>query len=90
MGAYAPFSMDIADFTGIIPQLYPFRIFISKVMHEAVVEINEQGTEATAATGIEIKPFSMPYYFKCDRPFMFFIHEKTNNCLLFVGKFLKP
>jgi serpin B len=93
LGAKLPFSERQADFSGINPKN---ELYISKVIHQAVVEVNEQGTEAAAATAVVmVKRMAMItqeviHEFKCNRPFMFFIHDNTNKCLLFAGKYVQP
>lgn len=66
---------------------------IQNVIHQAFVEVNEEGTEAAAATaviiGIKMGP-KIPIIFKVDRPFLFFIYEKSNNVILFMGRVMKP
>lgn len=89
MGANLVFSQD-ADFSGISTRK---GLFISSVIHQAVVEVNERGTEAAAATGLSIAAFSFirpnrVVDFICDRPFMIIIHDKKT--MLFMGKFVQP
>lgn len=66
---------------------------IQNVIHQAFVEVNEEGTEAAAATaviiGIKMAP-KIPVVFRVDRPFLFFIYEKTNGVILFMGRLQKP
>lgn len=92
MGAALAFDQARADFSGINSD--PSGLFISKVVHQAVVEVNEEGTEAAAATGVimmtRMAPMDEPRDFYCDRPFLFVIHEKTHNTTLFMGKYVKP
>lgn len=92
MGAHLPFDQGRADFTGINAD--PSGLYISKVVHQAVVEVNEEGTEAAAATGIIMMTrcavIEDPIEFTCDRPFLFVIHERTHNTTLFIGKYVKP
>lgn len=93
LGATLPFDQDKADFTGINSS--PSGLYISKVVHQAVVDINEEGTEAAAATGVIMMTrcamvVNEPREFICDRPFLFVIHEKTHNTVLFIGKYAKP
>jgi len=78
-----------ADFSGIDgrPDLY-----ISSVLHKAFVEVNEEGTEAAAATAVimtlkSIGPNEPPerITFDCDHPFIFTIHHKETGTILFMG-----
>ena len=92
MGAPIPFDMKQADFSGIGPEL-----FISAIVHQAVVEVNEEGTEAAAATAFDVCSMSSsppvgpkPIYFICNRPFLFIIYEKKHGTVLFMGKYVKP
>ena len=54
--------------------------------------MNEQGTEAAAATyiAISIRTSSWPFEFKCDRPFMFLIRDKQTDLTLFSGHVVDP
>jgi serpin B len=66
---------------------------VSKVIHKVVVEVNEEGSEAAAATTIFIRahttsvhPEPTVYEFKAYHPFMFFIRDNRNGMNLFVGQ----
>ena len=67
---------------------------ISKVIHKAFVEVNEEGTVAAAATAVTMIPTSSvgppPTEFKADRPFMFFIRHTESGAILFAGRFQSP
>ena len=89
MGMTKAFSKD-ADFSGISPSK---DLYISTVAHKAFVDINEEGTEAAAATGIGVRAAAMPpkkVVFKADRPFLFFIRHDPTDTILFFGRFIKP
>ncbi len=75
---------DSADFSGMRDGLY-----ISRVLHKAFIEINEQGSEAAAATVVEMLESSMqePLVFRADHPFVFIIYEKETDTILFIGKY---
>ncbi len=71
-------------------------LFLSALIHKAFVEVNEEGTEAAAATAgimtmksaaIQPKPITE---FKANRPFIFMIQEKSTGLILFLGKIAKP
>ncbi|XP_045596624.2 LOW QUALITY PROTEIN: ipis-1 [Procambarus clarkii] len=65
---------------------------VSRGIHKAVVEVNEEGSEAAAATGI-IVTFSLPpkpKKFTLNRPFVFLIHDNHTNNILFIGIYRKP
>jgi len=68
-------------------------IEISRVLHEAVVIVNEEGTEAAAATIVEMKAESMPaepWVMTCDRPFLFVITDEPTGAILFIGTCYDP
>lgn len=93
LGATHAFDSAKADFSGINSN--PDGLHISKVFHKAVVEINEEGTEAAAATGLMLgtRMLAMQletHEFHCNRPFIFVINENTHNNILFMGKYVKP
>ena len=78
-----------ADFSGINPG-----IFISEVMHKAVIEVNEKGSEAAAATVVAMAESAMPVdemiEFTVDRPFFFVIADDRSGAILFMGKVVSP
>ena len=68
---------------------------ISKVVHKAYVDTNEEGSEAAAATGVAMVRASMPlkqepFTFRADRPFLFVIRDTATNTPLFVGRIANP
>lgn len=92
LGMEIPFS-DMADFTNIFGPDHT--ILISDVMHKAFIEVNEEGTEAAAATVVVFIESSIGggsdeviLYF--NRPFIFFIREVSSAEILFAGKLIKP
>lgn len=98
MGMPAPFSQPAADFRHINghPGSSASGLYISDVLHKAFVEINEEGTEAAAATavhmrakGIGLRPPKIPV-FRADHPFLFFIRHKKTGSILFVGRLTDP
>lgn len=79
------FFTSAADLTGISAM---GKLLASKVIHKAFVEVNEEGTEAAAATGIAMMCYSalMPdTRFVVDRPFMFLIRSQDPDVILFMG-----
>lgn len=60
---------------------------VSKVVHKALIEVNEEGTEAAAATGAEATSYSMGTYFVADRPFFFAI--LNGDGIYFSGRVVK-
>lgn len=89
MGVKDAFSDIRADFSGITGKR---ELYISKVLHKAFIEVNEEGTEAAAATGIvmEITAVRPRKVFKADHPFVFIIHENKYGNILFFGRIIKP
>lgn len=88
MGLTAPFDPAAADFSGMSsdPGLY-----LAKVIHKAFVAVEEEGTEAAAATAvIAMRGPSQPAVFKADHPFVFVIRDNATHELLFVGRVVQP
>lgn len=61
-----------------------------QVLHQAVLKVDEKGTEAAAATTIEIMPMSLPDAMILNRPFLVFIVEDSTKSILFMGKISNP
>ncbi len=91
MGMPTAFSPG-ADFSGMAEDAEYF--FISEVFHKAFVDVNEEGTEAAAATGVVIRETAVvleePEPFRADRPFIFLIQERETGRILFMGRFSEP
>ncbi|WP_242920760.1 serpin family protein [Pontibacter liquoris] len=79
---------DQADFSRMVAG--QANLAISKVKHKAFVEVNEEGTEAAAATSVGISLTSLPPTIRIDRPFVFLIREKSSNAILFMGQLMQP
>ncbi|KAF1661382.1 Protein Z-dependent protease inhibitor, partial [Aptenodytes patagonicus] len=77
----------MADLSHLTDQGY---VAVSQVVQKAVIEVDEEGTKATAATGSEITAFTVPPVIKVDRPFLFMIFEETFKTLLFIGRVVDP
>ncbi|MGH0163029.1 UNVERIFIED_CONTAM: hypothetical protein FKN15_044553 [Acipenser sinensis] len=66
-------------------------LFLSQVVHKSFVEVNEEGTEAAAATaGIIAFCMLREEHFTVDHPFLFFIRHKKTNSILFFGRYSSP
>uniref|UniRef100_A0A8C1PXX0 Serpin B6 n=1 Tax=Cyprinus carpio TaxID=7962 RepID=A0A8C1PXX0_CYPCA len=67
-------------------------LVVSKVIHKAFVEVNEEGTEAAAATGVVVmnRCLRIPQFFNADHPFLFFIRHNPTKSILFYGRFCSP
>ena len=90
MGMTDAFS-DGADFSGMDGKK---DLFISAVIHKAYVDVNEEGTEAAAATGVTLKltsfgPSETPV-FRADHPFLFLIRDNKSGGILFIGRVMNP
>ncbi|KAF6303221.1 serpin family B member 10 [Rhinolophus ferrumequinum] len=89
MGMSDAFNQSKADFSGMSVE---GNLFLSNVFHKSFVEINEQGTEASAGTGSEVSlRIRLPSIeFNADHPFLFFIRHNKTNSILFYGRFCSP
>jgi serpin B len=90
MGMTDAFSRE-ADFSGMTAGR---ELFISAVVHQAYVDVNEEGTEAAAATGVTMKllsagPERTPV-FRADHPFLFLIRDVPSGSILFLGRTMNP
>jgi serine protease inhibitor len=85
LGMPSAFSLD-ADLTGM-SSVKP--LFLAAVVHKAFVEINEEGTEAAAATA-HVATRSQGETFIADHPFIFLIRENGSGSILFLGRIVDP
>jgi len=89
MGMLDAFS-EKADFSGMDGTR---ELFIGAVLHKAFVAVNEQGTEAAAATAVAMQTKALsfpPVVFCADHPFVFLIRANSTGSLLFIGRLLNP
>lgn len=63
---------------------------VSKVIHQSFLEVNEEGSEAAAATVVGIELVSLPAVTRVNKPFVFLIRERNSGTILFSGKLLDP
>ena len=89
MGIIDAFSPGSADFSGMDGTN---NLFISKALHQSFIDVNEEGTEAAAATAVIVELTAIPEQkeFKADHPFVFLIQHKLTGALLFMGKVMNP
>jgi len=89
MGMVDAFDVLAADLSGISGKK---DLSITKVIHKAVIEVNEEGSEAAAATAVIIGVKAVPFNpeFKADRPFLFLIRHNATGSILFLGRVMKP
>ncbi len=90
LGMPTPFT-DRADFSGMAET----PLSISEVVQEAFIQVDETGTEATAATALTLGATSMPMgdpppEFRADHPFLFLIRDNATGTILFLGRVLDP
>ncbi len=89
MGMPLAFS-DKADFSGMSEE---GNLAISAVIHKAFVDVNEEGTEAAAATGVGMRATAAgppPEVFRADHPFLFLIRDTRSGSILFLGRLTHP
>ncbi|MBA7514216.1 hypothetical protein ES705_06241 [subsurface metagenome] len=87
MGMPSAFTGE-ADFSGMTGKR---DLYISQVIHQAFVEVNEEGTEAAAATAAIMEEGAvMSKVFRADHPFIFIIQQKDTGNILFLGKVVDP
>ncbi len=90
LGMVDAFDDMRADFSAMCEE----HVYITAVLHKAFVEVNEEGTEAAAATGVVVGVRSVmvdePVTFTADRPFLFAICDLRTDSILFMGRLADP
>jgi len=90
MGMPTAFNSDRADFSGITTEE---KLFITAVIHQANIDIDEKGTTAAAATAVVMGRTSMPadvVTLRVDRPFLFALRDVPTGTILFLGRVADP
>ncbi len=93
MGMPDAFTPFVSDFSAMSPAA---DLYISKVIHQAFIKLDEAGTEAAAATAVimvketSAKPIEIAKEFRADHPFLFVIRDNKNGSILFMGKMMNP
>lgn len=98
LGIKRVFEQDRAELQGISPEPPPF---LGDEWHEATVEVNEVGAEASAATAVPAAPFgpgdgeeqrdqTRPMIFNADHPFVFVVRHRLSGLVLFMGRVAEP
>ncbi|CAL5065189.1 unnamed protein product [Urochloa decumbens] len=104
LGIKAVFDPEAADLLDMLEEeddggRLDERLFLGDVFHKAVIEVNEEGTEAAASTDIETRVSEAPMSrrwepkrvdFVADHPFTFFVVEEVSGAILFAGHVLDP
>jgi serine protease inhibitor len=89
MGMEEAFDGDGADFSNMSEKMGK-ELFISKVRHKSFIEVNEEGTEASAATSVEMRLTGMPMALRFDKPFVYLIRDTKTGAILFIGVLENP
>jgi serpin B len=92
MGMAQAFEKSAADFSGMTGKR---DFWISAAVHKAYIDVDEEGTEAAAATGIVMRSRAVmrvqpPIIFRADHPFLFLIRDNKSGGILFIGRVTDP
>jgi serpin B len=90
LGMPTAFDADAADFSGMTAA---DRLYISAVVHQANIDVDEKGTEAAAATAVMMAAgaaLAPPVEMTVDRPFIFALRDTETSAILFLGRITKP
>ena len=90
LGMPLAFDPERADFSGITTEE---RLFVSAVVHQAAISVDEKGTEAAAATGVAMAATAMPadlVTLRVNRPFLFAVRDVPTGAILFLGQVTDP
>ena len=91
LGMDIAFAPGLADFSRMADlEVLGQNLYIGEVLHKAVVEVNEEGTEAAAVTSVGIRATSAPPAFMANRPFFFAIRDNETKTVLFMGTVVDP
>jgi serpin B len=92
LGMTEAFEPGVANFSGMTAD--PRGMYIALVFHKAFVDVNEEGTEAAAATAVVMKPGAMippkAKVFTANHPFVFMIRHNMTGNILFMGRVNDP
>jgi serpin B len=91
MGMPTAFEMGAADFSNMADvQSTGEPLYIQDALHKAFIDVNEEGTEAAAATAVVVGTESAPPTFYADHPFAFLIRDNDTGAILFMGRVVDP
>lgn len=91
LGMGIAFDADHADFSRMaLLERIDGNLYITKVSHKTFIEVNEEGTEAAAATSVGVGIKSLPPPFIVDRPFFFAIRDNETKTVIFMGTMTEP
>jgi len=92
LGMKDAFDVKLADFSGMDGKVH--WLCLSAVLQRAFIEVNEEGTEAAAATAVAMflghQPMAEPPEFRADHAFLFLIRDSTTGSILFTGRVSEP
>jgi serine protease inhibitor len=94
MGMAVAFDREKADFTNLC-QNPAFKVYLGDVLHKTALEVNEEGTEAAAATAVKVVMTAapqkeQPFEMIVDRPFFLAIRDQQTGVVLFMGSIVQP
>ncbi len=93
LGMIDAFDSSLADFTGMYDATQAPNLYITDIFHKSFVSVDEEGTEAAAATavvmGIESAPM-LAFEVTFDRPFYYVIYDHPTDTILFMGRMVDP
>jgi serpin B len=94
IGMAEAFDGSRADFRGMI-EAEGANVFIHDVLHKTYIAVNEEGTEAAAATSVEMRLTSvmepqLPFEMVCDHPFFIAVRDNDTGLVLFMGSIVNP
>jgi serpin B len=92
LGVKQAFVEGVADLSGFAAPEEPEAraLYVTGAFHAASLTVDEQGTEAAAATGVVVGVTSAPQFVSIDRPFLFLIRERASGAILFMGRITDP
>ncbi len=93
MGMVDAFNQRTADFSALVTSPSDANVFITGVFHKAFIDVDEEGTEAAAATAVAMGGSAAPqdvFIFRADHPFFFAIRYEPTNSILFMGRVTEP
>src|SRR5690606_12055883 len=92
LGMKTAFDKDKANFQKMIQE--DEQIWISEVKQKTFIDVHEKGTEAAAATSVEMKmtsaPIDAPFIMEINRPFLIMITDHSTDTTLFMGSIYNP
>lgn len=90
IGIQQIFDRGKADLSGMGQSRIGGKVFISRVRHGSVLEVDEKGVEGAAVTSVGASATSAPPVLTFDEPFVLILRHKATNSILFIGRVMKP